>query len=98
MTAEQIIALGPRLSGYLEEFADCFKSFDTRCHLKDYVQGQLSNLPRKSVEPMAHLAQVPPRTLQEFLSLSHWDTDRLRSRVQQVTDSPSNVPPNPAPA
>ena len=35
-----------------------------------YVQGQLSDLPRKSVEPMAGLAGVPPRTLQEFLSLS----------------------------
>jgi SRSO17 transposase len=84
MTAQQIMALGPRLSGYLEEFADCFMSFDTRCHLKEYVRGQLSDLPRKSVEPMAHLAQVPPRTLQEFLSLSHWDQDRLRQRVQEL--------------
>lgn len=84
MTAEQIFSLTAALSRYLEEFADCFVSFDTRCHLKEYVRGQLSDLPRKSVEPMAHLAQVPPRTLQEFLSLSHWDTDRLRRRVQEV--------------
>lgn len=84
MTAEQIIALGPGLSHFLEEFTDCFVSFDTRCHLNEYVRGQLSDLPRKSVEPMAHLAQVPPRTLQEFLSLSHWDQNRLRSRVQQM--------------
>lgn len=84
MTAEQIFSLRPALSRYLEEFAGCFASFDTRCHLKEYVQGQLSDLPRKSVEPMAHRAQVPPRTLQEFLSLSHWDTDRLRQRVQQL--------------
>ena len=84
MTTEQIIGLGPDLSRYLQEFADCFVNFDTRCHLKDYVRGQLSDLPRKSVEPMAHLAQVPPRTLQEFLSLSHWDEDRLRQRVQEL--------------
>jgi SRSO17 transposase len=84
MTAQQIRALGPALSHYLDEFADCFIHFETRDHLKQYVQGQLSNLPRKSVEPMAHLAGVPPRTLQEFLSLSEWDHDRLRDTVQSI--------------
>src|SRR5271170_5505298 len=84
MTADQIYALGPALSDYLDEFGDCFKSGDTRQHLKDYVKGQLSDLPRKSVEPMAHLAEVPPRTLQEFLSLSDWDHDLLRTRLQQM--------------
>ena len=84
MIADQIRALGPALSDFLDEFADCFKSGDTRVHLKDYVRGQLSDLPRKSVEPMARLAEVPPRTLQEFLSLSDWDHDLLRTRLQRV--------------
>jgi SRSO17 transposase len=84
MTADQIRSLGPALSEYLDEFADCFGSGDTRLHLKDYVKGQLSDLPRKSVEPMAHLADVPPRTLQEFLSLSDWDHELLRTRLQQI--------------
>jgi SRSO17 transposase len=84
MTAQQIRALGPKLSQYLDEFADCFLTFDTRYHLKEYVQGQLSNLPRKSVEPIAHLMDVPPRTLQEFLSWSEWDHDRLRDTVQRI--------------
>ncbi|HEX4508695.1 MAG TPA: IS701 family transposase [Burkholderiaceae bacterium] len=84
MTEQQIRALGPALAAYLDEFADCFVSPDTRRHLKEYVRGQLSNLPRKSVEPIAHLADVPPRTLQEFLSLSAWDADRLRDTVQRV--------------
>ena len=83
MTAEQIHALGSALSDYLDEFTDCFKSGDTRQHLKDYVKGQLSDLPRKSLEPMAYLAEVPPRTLQEFLSLSDWDHDLLRMRLQR---------------
>lgn len=84
MTAQQIRALGPALSRYLDEFADCFVSFDTRCHLKEYVSGQLSNLPRKSVEPIAHLMDVPPRTLQEFLAISEWDHDRLRDTLQTI--------------
>lgn len=84
MTVEQIRSLGPALSTYLDEFSDCFVTRDTREHLKHYVSGQISDLPRKSVEPMANLAQVPPRTLQEFLSLSQWDQPLLRTRLQQM--------------
>src|SRR5260221_3590770 len=84
MTKTQIQALGPALSRYLGEFSDCFVRPDTQDHLRDYVRGQLSNLPRKSVEPIAHWAEVPPRTLQEFLSLSEWDHDRLRDRVEMI--------------
>ncbi len=84
MTAQQIRALAPRLSEYLDEFSDCFLTFDTRHHLKQYVQGQVSNLPRKSVEPIALAMDVAPRTLQEFLSWSRWDHDRLRDTVQRV--------------
>jgi SRSO17 transposase len=84
MTVQQIRALGPALARYLGEFDDCFINSATRDHLKHYVQGQLSNLPRKSVEPIAHLMDVPPRTLQEFLSLSDWDHGRLRDTVQRL--------------
>ena len=84
MTAEQIRGLEPELNRYLGEFSDCFGDFDTGSHLRHYVRGQLSNLPRKSVEPIAHFTNVPPRTLQEFLSLSKWDHDRLRDRVQEL--------------
>jgi len=84
MTVQQIQALGPALSKYLEEFADCFVSPDTRYHLKEYVKGQLSDLPRKNVQRIARLMDVPPRTLQEFLSLSEWDEDRLRDTLQRL--------------
>jgi SRSO17 transposase len=84
MTVQQIRELGPGLVEYLDEFADCFLDPNTRYHLKEYVKGQLSNLPRKSVEPIAHLMDLPPRTLQEFLSLSQWDHDRLRDTGQRL--------------
>jgi hypothetical protein len=50
-TAQQIQALGPALSTYLDEFADCFVSPDTRYHLKEYAKGQLSDLRRKTLSP-----------------------------------------------
>jgi SRSO17 transposase len=84
MTAAQILSLGPALAAFLDEFSDCFKTSKTRAHLQHYIKGQLSDLPRKSVEPMAFLAGVPPRTLQEFLSLSDWDHGLMRTRAQQI--------------
>jgi SRSO17 transposase len=84
MTVEQIRSLRPALSQFLAEFADCFVDADTRYHLTEYIKGQLSDLPRKSVEPIALLMDVPPRTLQEFLSLSRWDHDRLRDTAQRL--------------
>jgi len=48
------------------------------------VQGQLSDLERKSVEPMALSMSVPVRTLQEFLSQHKWDHLKMRDRLQQI--------------
>jgi SRSO17 transposase len=84
MDAEQIRQLRPRLVGFLSEFNDCFARKDTRAHLPVYVEGQLSDLPAKSVEPIALNAGVAPRTLQEFLSLLKWDEDYMRDRLQEI--------------
>ena len=89
MNVEQILSLGPELADFLDEFADCFGRSEPRCHLAEYVRGQLSELPRKSVEPIA------PRTLQEFLRTDVWDHLRMRDRVQQIVvgdhDEPQRI-------
>lgn len=84
MDADQIRRLKPKLSQYLREFDDCFRRKDTRGHFPKYVEGQLSDLPRKSVEPIALKTGVPVRTLQEFLSQHKWDEDRMTNRLQQI--------------
>jgi SRSO17 transposase len=84
MDAQQVRGLGPRLRRFLTRFDDCFHRSDTRSHLATYCRGLLSNLPRKSVEPIALEAGLPPRTLQQFLSLLDWDHDRLRDQAQRL--------------
>ncbi len=84
MDSDQIRQLGPKLTAYLDHFADCFSRQDTRAHLGVYVRGQLSDLPEKSVEPIALEAGVAPRTLQEFLSQLMGNEDRLRDRFQRL--------------
>jgi SRSO17 transposase len=84
MTPEQILSLAPALDDFLGEFADCFGRSEPRGHLRRYVRGQLSNLQRKSVEPIALFNNIAPRTLQEFLNTDVWDHTRARDRVQQI--------------
>ncbi len=64
MVVDQIRQLEWRLAEFLAQFHDCFGRKDTRAHLGAYVRGQLSDLPQKSVEPIALEAAVAPRTLQ----------------------------------
>jgi len=47
MRANEILALRPRIEQFLRLFDECFIDDRTRSHLRVYVQGQLSNLPRK---------------------------------------------------
>lgn len=83
MEAQTMLALKPALTTYLHEFDGCFANRRSQRHVATYVRGQLSNLPRKSLEPMADAAGVPPRTLQEFLSLARWDEAAARERLQR---------------
>ena len=84
MDVAKIRSLEPKLVEFLGLFHDCFDRKDTRAHLGVYVRGQLSELPEKSVEPIALDAGVAPRTLQEFLSQLRWQEDRLCDRLQQL--------------
>jgi hypothetical protein len=80
MDAKTIMKIKPALNRFLKQFDDCFGRSSTRQYLPVYICGQLSDLPRKSIEPMADAAGVPSRNLQEFLSLYRWDAYRLRDR------------------
>ena len=83
MDVETIRKIRPSLRRYLDEFNGCFVKSASRRHMQTYVTGQLSGLERKSIEPIADAAGVPPRTLQEFLSLFRWDECAVRDRVQR---------------
>jgi SRSO17 transposase len=83
MTPAQLTALGPKLTASLRTFHDCFGQERTRDHLHTYCRGLLSDLPRKSVEPIALQAGTAVRTLQEFLKDHSWDDTALRDTLHQ---------------
>jgi SRSO17 transposase len=83
MTENQIRGLGPALDRFLRQFLFCFGFTQTFEHLRTYCRGLLSDLPRKSVEPIAVASGTPPRTLQEFLRDHSWDHGQMTDIAQK---------------
>jgi len=83
MDIETLASLRPELERFSRDFEQCIKTRPSRKHLRRYLEGQLSDLQRKSVEPIALMTGVPPRTLQEFLSLHRWDDGSVVNCLQR---------------
>jgi SRSO17 transposase len=83
MTAEEIASLGPALGSFLAGFKTCFVTNNTFGHLGVYCRGLLSDLARKSVEPIALAGGCAVRTLQEFLASHVWDDQQMRDEIQR---------------
>jgi SRSO17 transposase len=83
MTPEQIEQLGPALAAYLQPFLFCCAYTQTFDLLGVYCRGLLSDLKRKTCEPVALYAGVAVRTLQEFLKDHVWSFDQVRTLLQQ---------------
>jgi SRSO17 transposase len=83
MTPEQIEELGPAFADYLQQFLFCCDYTQTFDLLGVYCRGLLSDLDRKTCEPIALRAGVAVRTLQEFLRDYGWSFARARTILQQ---------------
>lgn len=95
MTEQEIVDLGPAFAAYLRRFRGGFGQDRTAGHFDTYCRGLLSDLPRKSIEPIALAAGTAVRTLQEFLVTAHWDQNDARDTLQKhlgsvVADLPAD--------
>jgi SRSO17 transposase len=96
MTDEQIAALGPAFAGEWRRYRGCFAQHRTATHFGTYCRGPLSDLPRKSVEPIALAAGTAVRTLQEFLVTATWDQAAARGVLhRRVGEVLADLPPDP---
>jgi SRSO17 transposase len=96
MTDQEIAGLGPAFAGYLSRYRDCFLQKRTAGHFDNYCRGLLSDLPRKSVEPIALACGTAVRTLQEFLVTADWAHERSRETFQRrVADVLDELPGDP---
>jgi len=84
MTADQIRSLQPALAALLAFFRPCFKRTASFDHWERYIVGLITDLKRKSIEPIALAAGVAVRTLQEFLADFVWDHQRADTMLRQL--------------
>jgi SRSO17 transposase len=89
MTAIEIEALEPRFEAFCRPFLELLPEGKgrgagcTRRNCALYVRGLLSDLERKSVEPIALASGVDERALQQFLASRPWDHDAMRDEIQR---------------
>jgi SRSO17 transposase len=96
MTDQDIARLGPAFASFLRHFRPCFLQHRTAAHFDSYCRGLLSDLPRKSVEPIALACGTAVRTLQEFLTTAAWYHDQARDRLQRrLADHLGSLPADP---
>src|SRR6267142_6506996 len=82
MTEAELDALGAALDAFLQPYLYCCGYTQTFGHLHTYCRGLLSDLKRKSVEPIALASGCAVRTLQEFLRDHQWHYAQVRAQLQ----------------
>ena len=93
MTEQDLERLGPAFAKYLGPFRRCFPHRETARHFDNYCRGLLSDLPRKSVEPIALASGTTVRTLQVFLANRPWNHEQMRTMLhQQLADHVAQQP------
>src|SRR4051812_40726036 len=97
MTDQVIAGLGSAFAVYLRRFFRCFPQDRTAAHFDAYCRGLLSDLARKTVEPLALTAGTAVRTLQEFSATAKWGQAEVRSTLQRhLGEVLAGVPDEPA--
>jgi SRSO17 transposase len=81
------------LSGFHEQFADCFHRSESREHFFNYMAGQFSDLERKSIEPIAlAVKDGNVRALQRFVSVAPWDDNKIISKYRSLVNDDLGSP------
>ncbi|MDO8724107.1 MAG: IS701 family transposase [Syntrophales bacterium] len=78
---EDICRFMEEFKGFHAQFADCFSREEPRENFYQYMAGQMSQLERKSIEPIAlNVESGKVRAMQHFLSDVVWEEERILSR------------------
>lgn len=79
VTEENVACLGKLLDEYLANFSNCYTRSEQENHGDIYVKGLLSDLERKSIEPIAirYQGEGSVRAMQNFSQHGIWDYQKL---------------------
>lgn len=81
------------LSGFHEQFSDCFCRSESRGHFYKYMVGQFSQIERKSIEPIALAVEDGKvRAMQRFISDAPWDDENIMSKYRRLVNEDLGSP------
>jgi SRSO17 transposase len=72
-----------RLHAFLARYLPCFYRAEQRQLAEVVVQGKLSNLQRKTSEPIAYLANRPRKPVQHFVGAGAWDDEAVQTELRR---------------
>jgi SRSO17 transposase len=82
VTEDELDGLGSALDDFLQPYLFCCDYTQTFGHLHTYCRGLLSDLKRKTAEPIALASGCAVRTLQEFLRDHQWQHSQVIQQLQ----------------
>jgi SRSO17 transposase len=92
---EELVRCMGRLKEFMEPFSSHFGRREMREHGEDFVRGLLSDLDRKSVEPIAERTGKDRRGMQRFIGQGGWDhrpvTEELCRQVGREIGSTEGI-------
>jgi SRSO17 transposase len=86
LTEKDVKRMANELVKFHEQFQDCFGRIEQHPLGLTYLSGLMSNMPAKSVEPIAleFLGEDDVRSLQRFMKTYHWDHEAMKLKHQTL--------------
>ncbi|MCR4437078.1 MAG: IS701 family transposase [Eubacteriales bacterium] len=89
---DQVSELGDMLDDFLAPFRDCYLRSDQRQNGEVFVKGLLSDLDRKSIEPIALRYEESVREMQLFMREAPFDDVKMAQTYKETLSSRVNDP------
>lgn len=89
---EELVQCVSRLKEFMKPFSRHFGRREMREHGEDFVRGLLSDLERKSVEPIAERAGKDRRGMQRFVGQGGWDHRSVTEELNRQVGSEIGMP------
>src|ERR1700722_20959025 len=83
LSAADVRGCRRRLERFLKRYLPCFYREEQRELAQVVLQGKLSNLERKTSEPIAYLAGRPRQPVQHFVGAGAWDDEAVMAELRR---------------
>src|SRR5829696_7244044 len=95
VSADTVRDCGRQLERFLKRYLPLFYRKEQRLHAEAILRGKLTDLQRKTTEPIARRARLKRRPLQHFVGAGAWDDEavlgELRRHAKQGLAAPAAV-------